>query len=103
MSFPDVVFLVAEDRVAIELGYDARSHSTFVVETDEYVEIMDVDVTESPVGEAVVPPQENIRLQALSSCQEEGMRPLNVRMASEFKSFKGLSKRTSSRDLSLKR
>lgn len=102
VSFTDVFFLITKDPTAIELGYAGRSRSTLVVETNEYVEIMDEDVAESPVRENVAPHQGNVRAQALSSSQEEGMCPPNVRMALEFKNFKGLSKRISSRGLSLK-
>lgn len=50
-----------------------------------------------PIGENIVTPQENARAQVLSLGQEEGMCPPNARSASEFKSFKGLLKRSSSR------
>lgn len=55
MSFSNIVFLVVEDLATIELGYVGGSHFRPVVETDEYVEIMDKDAATPPLGEITAP------------------------------------------------
>lgn len=48
-DFFDVVFLVAKDLAAIDLDYAGGPRSTLVVETNEYMEIMDDDLMEPPL------------------------------------------------------
>lgn len=61
MSFSNIVFLIAKDPAAIELGYVSSSHSTPVIETDEFVEIMVEDVATLPLGEITIPPHDEVR------------------------------------------
>lgn len=61
-----MLFSFVEDPAAIELGYGGGPIPTPVVETDDYVEIMDDETTDSPVGRNIISPQVSARAQVLS-------------------------------------
>lgn len=65
------------------------------MENGDYVKIMDEDRATLPLEEVVVPPKDEVRTQVPSLGQDGGVSLPNIRVASEFKSFKGLSMRIS--------